>query len=382
MNRAILFFLALFFLESAIAEEEEKNYDFALKSRVVGEAHFLRGDSPFAAGLPLTAFGRDRARFEEELRGKAGPVSLLLTATASGQEAQQPKYKLVGNEIYTDFSVGQNHFTAGKKILSGDVGYGFRPIDVIQREVRLQVLPPALTGVPNLSWERFTADQAWSLIWTNPGHGERGDPKSDGALATRYYRRWGGTDLHAVVRASDRYGLEAGAAFSTVPNESVELHGSFLQIKHDETGTARQKALGGFTWTWASGWSLLGETWWDGTAPTAAAWQNLSVRARQLQSIPTALAGLTQLFQAPSYSRSNALARIAWTDPQASGWSASLDVLRTLQDGGYSATAAIGYEADRLRVDAGLRRFGGRPDAAYRLLPERGIAFIGASIAF
>ena len=381
MKRAVFLFLALFFLESAAADEENI-LDLAWKSRIVEEAHFLRGDSPFAAGLPLTSFGRDRARFEEELRGKAGPVSLLLTATAFGQEAQLPKYKLVGNEIYSDFSAGQNHFTVGKKILSGDVGYGFRPIDVIQREVRLQVLPPALTGVPNLTWERFTADQAWSLIWTNPGHGERGDPKSDGALASRYYQRLGNTDLHAVVRASDRFGLEAGAAFSTVPTDSVELHGSFLQIKHDETGVARQKALAGFTWTWASGWSLLGEAWWDGTAPTAAAWQNLAVRASQLQSIPAALAGLTQMFQAPSYSRSNALARIAWTDPKASGWSASLDVLRTLQDGGYSATAAIGYEADRLRVDAGLRRFGGRLDAAYRLLPERGIAFIGASLAF
>lgn len=381
MKRVLFLLLSFLVLETGKADDE-KELDFALKSRIVEEAHFLRGDSPFAAGLPLTSFGRDRARFEEELRGKAGPVSLLLTATASGQEAQQPKYKLVSNEIYTDFSVDRNHFTVGKKILSGDVGYGFRPIDVIQREVRLQVLPPALTGVPNLSWERFTADQAWSLIWTNPGHGERGDPKTDGALASRYYMRLGNTDLHAVARVSDRYGLEAGAAFSTVPSESVELHGSFLQIKHDETGVARQKALGGFTWTWASGWSILGETWWDGTAPTAAAWQNLSVRGQQLQSIPAALAGLTQMFQAPSYSRSNALARIAWTDPQASGWSASLDVLRTLQDGGYSATAAIGYEADRLRVDAGLRRFGGRADAAYRLLPERGIAFIGASVAF
>jgi hypothetical protein len=369
----------LFFGGSVKAEED---IDLALKSRVVGEAHPLRGDSPFAAGLPLTAFGRDRIRLEEEARGKAGPFSLLLTVTELSQEAQLPKYKLVGNEIYTDFSVDQNHFTVGKKILSGDVGYGFRPIDVLQREQRLQVLPPALTGVPNLTWERFTADQAWSLIWTNPGHGERSDPKTDGALATRYYQRWGNTDLHAVARASNRYGLEAGAAFSTVPSESVELHGSFLQIKHDETGVARQKALGGFTWTWANGWSLLGESWWDGTAPTAAAWKNLAASAANLQSVPAALAGLTRLFQAPSYARGNVLARIAWTDPKASGWSASLDVLRTLQDGGYTATAAIGYEADRLRLDAGLRRFGGRPDAAYRLFPERGIVFAGASIAF
>jgi hypothetical protein len=32
-------------------------------------------DSVFAAGLPLTGFGRDRYRIEQELRGRAGPVS-------------------------------------------------------------------------------------------------------------------------------------------------------------------------------------------------------------------------------------------------------------------------------------------------------------------
>jgi hypothetical protein len=57
-------------------------------------------------------------------------------------------------------------------------------------------------------------------------------------------------------------------------------------------------------------------------------------------------------------------------------------VLRTPEEGGWVATAAVGWEADRLRVDAGLRRFGGRPESAYRLMPERGVVFAGASLAF
>lgn len=335
----------------------------------------------FGPGLRFTGFGQDRVRLEEELRGKAGPVQLLLTGSVLSQERQRANTRLVANEVYTDFALDRNHFTVGKKILSGDVGYGFRPIDVIQREQRLQILPPALEGVPNLAWERFTAEEAWSLIYANPGHGRRVDPKHDGSLNLRWYRRAGKADLHAAARASDRYGLEAGGAFSAVPHESLELHGSVLFMKRDESGKSREKALAGLTWTSESGWSLIGEAWWDGTAPAAAQWADLSNRAAALQNNPPALAGLTRMFQLPSGSRRSALAHASWTDPDGSGWSGYVDLLRTLEDRGYNLTAALGYQADKLRVDAGLRRLGGKPDSAYRLFPEKSVLFIGVSLA-
>lgn len=401
------------------AEEEPgaKPVDLAYKTRVIAEDHSLRGDSVFAPGLPLTSFGRNRGRLEQEVRGRVGPASLLLTATTSGQEGQLPTGKLLANEAYADFRAGENHFTVGKKILSGDVGYGFRPIDVIQREARLQVLPPTLEGVTNLSLERFSADTAWSLIYANPGHGRRGDAKDDESLSLRFYRRAGGTDLHGIARVSGRDGLEGGAAFSTVPRESLELHASFLVQRRGERqvplaepasipdllapGRAvavtalntPRKALAGFTWTTDNGWSLIGETWWDGTAPTAGDWRALADQARArnalsgLPGVPAAavagsIAASTSLFQAPSVSRRSVLGHAGWTDPGGSGWSASLDVLRTLEDGGWTATAAVARETDRLRVEAGLRRFGGNADSAYRLLPETSVLFVGISYAF
>ncbi len=401
------------------AEEQPgaKTVDLAFKTRLVGENHGLRGDSVFARGLPLTAFGRDRARLEQEVRGRVGPVSLLFTGTASAEEAQFPSSKLLANEIYADFRAGENHYTVGKKILSGDVGYGFRPIDLIQREARLQVLPPALEGVPNLSLERFTADTAWSVIYANPGHGRRGDAKDDESVSLRFYRGAGGIDLHGIARYSNRNGVEGGAALSMVPRESLELHASFLVQSRGERKVAPaqpasirdllaseravavaalntpHKALAGFTWTTENGWSVIGETWWDGTAPTAGDWRALANQARArnalsgLPGVPAAaiagaLAASTSLFQAPSLSRRTVLGHAGWTDPAGSGWSASRDVLRTLEDGGWSATASVARETDRLRVDAGLRRFGGRADSAYRLLPERGVVFIGVSVAF
>jgi hypothetical protein len=401
----------------AAKEGAGRGIDLAYTTRVVAEDHRVREDSPFAAGLPLTTFGRDRARLEQEARGRIGPISLLATATVSGQEGDSPDAKLLANEAYADFRAGESHFTLGKKILSGDVGYGFRPIDVLQRESRLQVMPPTLEGIPHIAWERFSAESAWSLIFANPGHGRRGEAKEDGSVAVRAYTRAGGADLHGVARYSDRYRVETGAAVSAVPFESLELHGSFLiqrrgerqvpltspasaqalldpaRATETETLDWPRKVLAGFTWTWESGWSLLGEAWWDGTAPTAEDWRRLAAQADTRNALlglpgvpPIAVAGSlaasTQLFQVPSVSRQTTLAHLGWTDPSGGGWTAALDLLRTLEDGGWSATAAVGRQADRLWIDAGIRRFGGRPNSAYRLLPERSIAFIGASYAF
>jgi hypothetical protein len=220
-----------------------------------------------------------------------------------------------------------------------------------------------------------------------------------------------------VARFSERFRLETGAAASAVPHESLELHGSFLYMRRGErlvplaepaspaqllspdlalenksTGSAR-KALAGFTWTHETGWSILGETWWDGSAPSAEDWQRLSRQAGQrnalaaLPGVPAAavagsLAASPRMFQQPSVSRHAALARLAWSDPQGGRWSGGVDLLRSLDDGGYSLTAAVGWQADKLRLDAGVRRFGGKPDSAYRLMPERGIVFAGASLAF
>ncbi len=418
MKKRLLGLAASFLLTgNLLAEENPSPIDLAYKTRLVGEGHSIRNDSAFARGLPLTSFGRDRGRLEGEARGKAGPISLLVTETVSAEEGHGDRSRSLINEAYADFGTAGLHSTVGKKVLSGDVGYGFRPIDVLQREARLQVLPPALEGVNHVSLERFSASSAWSFILANPGSGRRGDPKDDGSLALRYYQRAGGTDVHAVARFSDRFKLETGAAASAVPHESLELHGSFLYMRRgerlaplEEPASTSQllsqdsslqtktvdhplKALAGFTWTHGSGWSFLGETWWDGTAPSVQDWQRLDRQARQrnalatLPGVPAAavagsLAASTRMFQQPSLARRAALAHIAWTDPDGGRWSGAFDALRSLDDGGYSLTASVGWQADKLRIDAGVRRFGGKPDSAYRLLPERGVLFAGASVAF
>jgi hypothetical protein len=150
--------------------------------------------------------------------------------------------------------------------MSWDVGYAFRPLDVVQREDRRALNPLALEGVPMLAWERFDADSATTVVWTNPGRGQAASASAQGddeALAVRQYRQRGARDEYAVLRFSKRNGIEAGASFSQVASDGIELHASLLWQQRPAHGG---KALAGFTWTTESKFSVLGEAWTDRSA--------------------------------------------------------------------------------------------------------------------
>jgi hypothetical protein len=87
------------------------------------------------------------------------------------------------------------------------------------------------------------------------------------------------------------------------------------------------------------------------------------------------------MFDQGNLAQRGMLARLAWSDP-GGGWSASADMLRSLGDGGWTLTTALAWQGERVRLDTGLRRYGGRADSAYRLLPERGAVFVGLSLAY
>lgn len=412
---------ALMLAAAAAVAQDRPGADITWTTRAVAEPRTLRGDSVFGAGLALTGFGRDRARIEQEARGRLGPVNLLATLTASGQEGARPDTKFVAHEAYADLTLAGERFSVGRKIMSGDVGYAFRPLDVVQRESRLQLAPPPLTGIPMLAWDNFGADSAWSLIVANPGHGPgnagtTAAARDDASLALRLYRRAGNVDLHGVSRSSARNGLELGAGFAVVPNEALEIHGSLLNQQRGErrvplaagAGAAQllnadralgierhgavAKALVGATWTAESGVSAMAETWWDGSANSAEDWRRLRGNAvarnalRGLPGVPDlAIAGAnaasTRLFEQGNLVRRGLLARLAWTEP-AGKWSAAADWLASLEDGGRNLTLSAGYAADKWRLDGGVRAYGGRPESAFGLLPERRAAFLTLSVSY
>lgn len=420
-KRRLLAALLLVAAVVPVAAQEAPAIDIAWTTRAIAESRTLREGSVFGTGLALTSFGRDRARIEQEARGKLGPLNLLATLTANGQQAAKPETKLVAHEAYADFSLAGERFSAGRKVLSGDVGYAFRPLDVLQRESRLQLAPPPLTGIPMIAWDNFGADSAWSLILANPGHGagnaaSTAASRDDSSLALRVYRRVASADFHGVARASARNGLELGAGFAAVPDEAIEIHGSLLTQQRGErrvplatgAGAAQLlsaeralqferhgrigKALLGATWTAESGISAMGEVWWDGAASTADEWRRLAANAaarnalRGTPGVPDiAIAGAnaasTRIFEQGNLARRGLLARLAWTEP-AGKWSAAADWLASLEDGGRSLTFSVGYTADKWKLEAGLRANGGKADSAFGLLPERRAAYLMLSASY
>jgi hypothetical protein len=231
--------------------------------------------------------------------------------------------------------------------------------------------------------------------------------KNDESVALKYYLRDGTTDWHAVARLSERHHVETGAGFSTVPMESLEVHGSLLyQQRYEQkynslVGTAgiplsssdpmqlhtREygvKALAGFTLTGESGFSLLGEAWFDTSAYSAADWRDLKdLTTKQAaliaQTAPVAavsgnIAYSLRYFDRPNLLRENLLLRLSHR-LEGENWEPALDVLCSPADGGLVATASIAYYGNHFRVDGGVRQYGGASGSAYRMLPEERVIY-------
>ena len=167
--------------------------------------------SPYYVGPP--AVPARSSRQELELRLRQGGMNAQGTLRWQAAAGRQPERHGVANQFYYDGDYGEGiGWTIGKKVMSWGVGHGFRPLDVIQREDRRSINPPALVGVPLLAIEKFTADEAWTLAWTQPGGGAGDSDRRDAALALHWYRLAGGDDLHGMARVSQRRGFEADSS--------------------------------------------------------------------------------------------------------------------------------------------------------------------------
>jgi hypothetical protein len=220
----------------------------------------------------------------------------------------------------------------------------------------------------------------------------------------RHYRRMGGLDLHAVVRWSRRTLGQGGLAGSWVPAEMLELHASALyQRRLERLGDARLdpggspialddparvrvssdavSALVGFTLTPGRDLSFIVEGWFDPAAATAEEWRERADLARSQAA----------LLDGSSTPRELVLANLAW-DARAYGgrnlvrenvmvratqkwdrFEPAVDLTWTPADGGFVASAALGWEGERSRLAAAVRVYGGPRDAAVRLLPKGGV---------
>ena len=350
------------------------------------------------------------ATLETELRASGHGLTGIATLQQQSLRDSGVESRAWVNELYASHDAGAWQFSAGKKIVSWDVGYGFRPNDVVQQEERRPLVVHTLEGRPLVMAEYFSASTAWSWVWVNPT--EQAEPvgAQEPAVAARVYRRDGATDWHGFARVGSHTGLSVGAAVAWVASEALELHASLRQAARVDSKAMDPNASGlvhsdpwqaqtardvtqflvGSTWTDASQLSLLVEGWWDGTAPADSQWDAWAQRNTQLatlatQGAPAAAVAGNLVWQAeafgvsPSLRRGNLFARLSW---QHDAWQPALDLLYMPADQGRVVTASLTWQGDRVQLQGGLRVYAGPAEAVLMQLPVRSVAYVVGTWAF
>lgn len=350
------------------------------------------------------------ATLEAELHASGHGVTAIATVQQALWQGGASAGRAWVNELYASHDAGAWQFSAGKRIVSWDVGYGFRPNDLVQQEERRTLVTTTAEGRPVVMGEHFNASTAWSLVAVNPTAALSTLGAGEPALAARVYQRVGAADWHGFVRQGERTGGSVGAALAWVASEALELHGSVrYAARMDSKALAPQTSglvtrnpwqvttqndvaqllLGG-TWTHESQFSVLAEAWWDGSALSDAQWDAWGQRNAQLATLAkvgaplSAVAGnlawQTEAFSAASnLRRRNLLVRMSW---QNGAWQPALDVLYTPADQGHVVTASLLWQGDRVQVQGGLRVYGGPASAVMAQLPTQRTAYVAASWAF
>jgi hypothetical protein len=365
----------------------------------------------------------DTQQFDAELRHtlRARPLGVPLDASMNlllrGQRmaGESPSGSSHGdagfNELYAGADLGRWQFSAGRKVVGWDVGYGFRPNDFVQQETRRTLLAVTPQGRGVLQAEVFDADSAHSLVWVNPQRvrAEAGASRGaeESAIAWRGYRRFGAFDGHGFARWGGHTGPSLGAAFAWVASDTLELHASGRALRrHDgwrldpaagETLCAAnpwtQATLGGgalwllgANWTGARQQSVIVEFWHDGQALPDAEWDRWAVRNAALTASPAPasaragnLAWQATPFETPRLRQDNLFVRLAW---QPERWQFTLDALFAPADRGRIVTAGAQWQGERWRLNAAARVNGGPADSVFAQLPTRRTGLLAATLVF
>jgi len=316
------------------------------------------------------------------------------------------------HEWYLDFSINEIEASIGKKVASWGVGYGFRPLDVIQRETRQALRTFDLEGVPMLMLEYFSADSAITAVVTNRLSFNASTPHRGAyEAAIKYSTLLGNSDLHLLLYQQQGEGFSVGAGSSTTSGNHLELHGSlrYLLGYHKQIHQLHRQppvllntrnvfnrrsqhhgiqALLGASWTGENGYTLMLEAWHDSTAYSSKEWSDLlrinrGQRNQLLTGAPRQMVYRNIMANSLIYKNQNILKNTLFmrllydgekTDP-------NLSLLYTPADGGAVLTASADYAwNDQVSLLGSARLMGGRNNSAYRQSSTRWQLFIGMQL--
>ena len=410
------FFTALALLACGVANAQSADADGALggKLRSQWDARSAATTGPLAQANVLQSgiapSEPDGLTLQAELHASGRNWSATATAEQRSPVGQTSQGRSWINELVATHDAGSWQFSVGKKIVGWDVGYAFRPNDMVQQEERRTLVSSTAEGRPVLMAEHFDADSSWSWVLANPSGVTQDLGATEPALAARYYLRQGALDWHGFARVAERTGGSLGAAVAWVASDALELHASVRLRERAESlapanasavltssnpwqsasvSNATQALLGG-TWTHESQISVLMEAWWDGTALSPEQWQawrqrNQSLAALAARGAPASAVAGNLAWQASAFGassslqRANLYTRVSW-DHEA--WQPALDLLYHPDDAGRMLTASLLWKGDRVQVQGGMRITTGPGDAVLTQLPIQRQAYLLASWAF
>lgn len=184
------------------------------------------------------------ATVQTELRASGQGITAVVTLQQLRNEGQATHSQAWVNELVASYDAGAWQFSAGKKIVSWDVGYGYRPNDMVQQEVRRTLVSSTPEGRPMLLAEHFITDTAWSLVWVNPTALSDTLGAQEPALAARLYQRSGAADWYGFARIGAHTGTSLGAALAWVATNELELHSSLRYAERVDSTVMRPAVSG------------------------------------------------------------------------------------------------------------------------------------------
>jgi len=388
-------------------------------ARVLGVSSSLGEEGPLASAGHLD--GKASPLATERVLSEAG-----LRAVGNGlvvdAEVREDRLRAGGvwrseaafkaREAYFAKDTGEGRITVGRKVLSWDVGYAFRPNDFVQAAERRGLVDATLTGVDSVQWESFGEDWSASVVGFRSKVGEQRvalDRYDESALAVRLYRSTAWGDLFGFAKLGEYSKASVGASFTAVYGESVAFHGSARYFQRAQAVSisadggrivetdpvvvgqrgATGQALIGVSWTGSVQTSVIAEAWFDGLAPSRSFWRTwnernaLLVRAGETAPVP-ALAGAAagnlrwqaSALRLQSLQRANLFVRLAQGFEQQE---ISTDLLVWPEDGSGVVTFRATGSIAGVKLELGARRFVGQQGSIGKQLGTASSVFLNLS---
>ncbi len=314
------------------------------------------------------------------------------------------------NELYLSKSLHDWEVTFGRRISSWGVGYGFRPLDLVQQYDQQTLSRQSTIGKNMVALERFSGMSSWSLLWVNPNRSDESENSDIESIASKYSTSRGDYDLHAVFRYNELNRFQLGLGGITILSDEMALHGSLLLSQRYQKQLHRLagqssillaeqfpyesvnynngfQTVIGMSWSSLSKHSLIAEYWYNEQAYSRQQWRELFELVQKQQNLLTQTAIYPALIQANiAWSATATQAQVLtqhnfmlqWSY-DADHWKPTANILISPTDKSSMMTLSTTRSTHLFKFEAGIRTFNGASDSVYGGLIINKIVFMTLS---